>query len=191
MRRYIILQGLSGTAGGFLQIVSLIVYYVKLVLFGSTPRSVFGVKYGETSVAWGTLFPLTTLISVVGTCSFFCVAPQFTQFSDRIYDHLSNCQRPCLRHLLSLLPFIQVPLPLGIPTRNRYRRSVLPQGASTLVRRTLRRASMRGCLVLPFAGLQSESERCSRGCFDDCVDHLHGMSPSTLPFDNILTIVIV
>ncbi len=90
MCRYIVLQGLSGTAGGFLQIVSLIVYYVKLVLFGSTPRSVFGVKYGKSSVAWGTLFPFITLLSVIGTCSFVCVAPKFTRFSHRIYDHFSD-----------------------------------------------------------------------------------------------------
>ncbi|KAK2462387.1 hypothetical protein APHAL10511_005693 [Amanita phalloides] len=62
---YIILQGLSGSAAGFLQIVSLVVYYVKLFLFGSTPRSVYGVKYGASSVAWGTLFPVTTLLTVI------------------------------------------------------------------------------------------------------------------------------
>ncbi|KAJ7719773.1 hypothetical protein B0H14DRAFT_2278455, partial [Mycena olivaceomarginata] len=54
---YTILQGLSGTAGGFLQIVPLVVYYVKLFLLGSTPRSVYGIKYGARSVAWGTTFP--------------------------------------------------------------------------------------------------------------------------------------
>jgi hypothetical protein len=62
---YIILQGLSGTAGGFLQIVTLVVYYVKKFIFGSAPRSLYGVKYGMSSVAWGTLFPMITLISVI------------------------------------------------------------------------------------------------------------------------------
>ncbi|KAH7872085.1 uncharacterized protein C8R40DRAFT_1255595 [Lentinula edodes] len=62
---YIILQGLSGTAGGFLQIVPLAIYYVKLFLLGSTPRSVWGIKYGKRSVAWGTLFPNTTLLTVI------------------------------------------------------------------------------------------------------------------------------
>ncbi|KIL63152.1 hypothetical protein M378DRAFT_80198 [Amanita muscaria Koide BX008] len=62
---YIILQGLSGTAGGFLQIVTLVIYYVKLFIFGSTPRSVYDVKYGTSNVAWGTLFPMTTLLSVI------------------------------------------------------------------------------------------------------------------------------
>ncbi|KIK55038.1 hypothetical protein GYMLUDRAFT_249051 [Collybiopsis luxurians FD-317 M1] len=62
---YIILQGLSGAAGGFLQIVPLAIYYVKLYLLGSTPRSIWGIKYGTRSVAWGTLFPNTTLLTVI------------------------------------------------------------------------------------------------------------------------------
>ncbi|KAF8138105.1 hypothetical protein K438DRAFT_1638463 [Mycena galopus ATCC 62051] len=67
---YMILQGLSGAAGGFLQIVPLIVYYVKLFLLGSTPRSVYGIKYGARSVAWGTTFPGVTLLVVIGaSCS--------------------------------------------------------------------------------------------------------------------------
>ncbi|KAJ7100262.1 hypothetical protein B0H15DRAFT_936877 [Mycena belliarum] len=62
---YMILQGLSGTAGGFLQIVPLVVYYVKLILLGSTPRSVYGIKYGARSVSWGTTFPGVTLLVVI------------------------------------------------------------------------------------------------------------------------------
>ncbi|KAH8834007.1 hypothetical protein DL96DRAFT_1491150 [Flagelloscypha sp. PMI_526] len=62
---YVILQGLSGAAGGFLMIVPLIVYYVKLFILGSTPRSVFGIKFGARGVSWGTLFPNTTLIVVI------------------------------------------------------------------------------------------------------------------------------
>ncbi|THU93637.1 DUF221-domain-containing protein [Dendrothele bispora CBS 962.96] len=62
---YVILQGLSGAAGGFLQIVPLVIYYVKLYLLGSTPRSVWGIKYGARSVAWGTLFPGITLLTVI------------------------------------------------------------------------------------------------------------------------------
>ncbi|KAJ7728429.1 hypothetical protein DFH07DRAFT_851183 [Mycena maculata] len=62
---YMILQGLSGTAGGFLQIVPLVIYYVKLFLLGSTPRSIYGIKYGARSVAWGTTFPGVTLLVVI------------------------------------------------------------------------------------------------------------------------------
>lgn len=62
---YIILQGLSGTASGFLQAVPLIIYYVKLFLLGSTPRSIYTIKYTLRNVAWGTLWPVTTLLVVI------------------------------------------------------------------------------------------------------------------------------
>ncbi|RDB30694.1 Uncharacterized protein RSN1 [Hypsizygus marmoreus] len=62
---YVILQGLAGVAGGFLQIVPLIIYYVKLFILGSTPRSVYGIKYRLRDVAWGTAFPGVTLLVVI------------------------------------------------------------------------------------------------------------------------------
>ena len=63
--RYIILQGLSGTASGFLQAAPLVMYYLKLFVLASTPRSVHNVKYGTRSVSFGTLFPSTTLLVVI------------------------------------------------------------------------------------------------------------------------------
>ncbi|CAA7269965.1 unnamed protein product [Cyclocybe aegerita] len=71
---FILLQGLSGVAGGFLQIVPLIVYYVKLFLLGSTPRSVWGIKYGMGKVAWGTAFPGVTLLVVI-TLGYSIISP--------------------------------------------------------------------------------------------------------------------
>ncbi|GJJ15005.1 hypothetical protein Clacol_009277 [Clathrus columnatus] len=62
---YIILQGLSGTAGGFLAIVALILYYVKLFILGSTPRSIFNIKYVLQNLAWGTTYPGVTLLVVI------------------------------------------------------------------------------------------------------------------------------
>ncbi|KAG8960835.1 hypothetical protein FRC03_006078 [Tulasnella sp. 419] len=62
---YIILQGFTNTAGGLLQIVPLILYYVKLFLLGSTPRSIYNIKYVLRNVAWGTLFPSVSLITVI------------------------------------------------------------------------------------------------------------------------------
>lgn len=67
---YIILQGLSGTAGGFLQVVRLIIYYVKLFILGSTPRSVYDIKYVLGKVSWGTLFPTITLLVVICTFAY-------------------------------------------------------------------------------------------------------------------------
>lgn len=63
--RYVILQGLAGTAGGFLQIIPLLIHYVKLFILGSTPRAVYGIKYGLRNVAWGTTFPGVTLLVVI------------------------------------------------------------------------------------------------------------------------------
>jgi len=77
---YILLQGLSGVGGGFLQIVPLIVYYVKLYLLGSTPRAVWGIKYGKTSVAWGTLFPGITLLVVI-SLAYSTIAPIINGFA--------------------------------------------------------------------------------------------------------------
>jgi hypothetical protein len=71
---YIILQGLSGTAAGFLQLVTLILYYVKLIILGSTPRSIYGLKYGARSVAWGTLYPTITLLVVIAL-AYSIIAP--------------------------------------------------------------------------------------------------------------------
>jgi len=63
---YVILQGLTVSAGGFLAIVQLLLYYVMLLILGSTPRSICNIKFAPRSVAWGTLFPGITLITVIG-----------------------------------------------------------------------------------------------------------------------------
>ena len=71
---FIILQGLSGTAGGFLQAVPLALYYVKITLLGSTPRSVYKIKYSPRTSNWGTLFPSTTLLVVI-TFGYSIISP--------------------------------------------------------------------------------------------------------------------
>ncbi|KAI8969798.1 DUF221-domain-containing protein [Trametes punicea] len=71
---YIILQGLSGTASGFLQVVPLVLYYVKLFVLGSTPRSIYNIKYTLRSVAWGTLYPSITLLVVI-TIAYSIISP--------------------------------------------------------------------------------------------------------------------
>ncbi|KDQ31952.1 hypothetical protein PLEOSDRAFT_1074367 [Pleurotus ostreatus PC15] len=71
---YIVLQGLPGVAAGFLQIVPLAIYYVKLFILGSTPRAVYIIKYTCRNVQWGTLFPTTTLLVVI-TLGYSILAP--------------------------------------------------------------------------------------------------------------------
>lgn len=40
-------------------------YYLKLYVLGSTPRSIYNIKFGTRSVSFGTLFPSTTLLVVI------------------------------------------------------------------------------------------------------------------------------
>jgi hypothetical protein len=62
---YVLLQGLAGTASGFLQIGPLVVYYAKITLLASTPRSVYKIKYNPRTSEWGTLFPrMTQLVAI-------------------------------------------------------------------------------------------------------------------------------
>ncbi|KAL0959979.1 hypothetical protein HGRIS_011638 [Hohenbuehelia grisea] len=77
---YVVLQGLSGVAGGFLQIIPLILYYVKLFILGSTPRAVYNIKYGARNVAWGTLFPSVTLLVVIAL-GYSIIAPIINGFA--------------------------------------------------------------------------------------------------------------
>ena len=72
--RYVILQGLSGTAGGFLRVVPVVLYYVKMFLLASTPRAIYNVKYGPVTTNWGTLFPQTTLLVVI-TLGYSIISP--------------------------------------------------------------------------------------------------------------------
>ena len=62
---FVILQGLTATASVLLTLVPLIIYYVKLILLGSTPRSIFTIKYTMRNVQWGTLYPTITLLVVI------------------------------------------------------------------------------------------------------------------------------
>ncbi|KAH9917178.1 DUF221-domain-containing protein [Fomitopsis serialis] len=71
---FIILQGLSGTATGFLAYVTLAMYYVKLYLTGSTPRSIYNIKYKLRSVQWGATFPTVTLIVCI-TFAYSVISP--------------------------------------------------------------------------------------------------------------------
>lgn len=52
----------------------LIVYYVKLFLLGSTPRSVYTIKNTMRGVQWGTLFPSTSLLMVI-TLAYSVISP--------------------------------------------------------------------------------------------------------------------
>ncbi|GAA6060530.1 hypothetical protein JCM10212_005611 [Sporobolomyces blumeae] len=77
---YFVTVSFSGAAGNLLQIARIAIYYVKLVLLGSTPRSIFGIKYNMSPVYWGTLFPSMTLLTVIGL-TYSVIAPLVCGFA--------------------------------------------------------------------------------------------------------------
>ena len=77
---FIVLQGLLGTATGLLQAWPLVKYYAKLTLLGSTPRSVYDIKYSPRTSDWGTIFPDTTLLVVI-TFGYSVISPMINGFA--------------------------------------------------------------------------------------------------------------
>ena len=73
-------QGLLGTATGLLQAVPLAKYYAKMTLSGSTPRSVYGIKYSPRTSDWGTIFPSMTLLVVI-TFGYSVISPMINGFA--------------------------------------------------------------------------------------------------------------
>lgn len=129
VNRYIILQGLAGSAGGFLAIVQLAVYYVKLFILGSTPRSIYDIKFGPRSVAWGTLFPAITLLTVISQSVVNLWNPVANKLSSsRLLHHRPHHQRSRCSCFLPVLPTLQIPLlvPIHSTTGHGHWRLVLP-----------------------------------------------------------------
>lgn len=58
----VVTNGLSGAAGGLLQIGRLVVYYVKAFLLGGSPRALHKVRYTMPSVKFGQLYPGQLLV---------------------------------------------------------------------------------------------------------------------------------
>ena len=77
---FIMVHGLLGTSIGFLQAVPLVKYYIRITLFGSTPRSVYSIKYCPRTSKWGTLFPSTTLLVVI-TFGYSIISPMINGFA--------------------------------------------------------------------------------------------------------------
>lgn len=58
----------------------MILYYVKLILLGSTPRKVYTIKCTMRSVQWGTVFPNITLLTVI-SITYSIIAPLVAGFA--------------------------------------------------------------------------------------------------------------
>ncbi|KAK9898455.1 DUF221-domain-containing protein [Cystobasidium minutum MCA 4210] len=70
----VVTNGLSGAAGGILQIGRLIVYYVKAFLLGGSPRALHKVRYTMPSVKFGQLYPGQLLVVVIAL-AYSTIAP--------------------------------------------------------------------------------------------------------------------
>jgi hypothetical protein len=79
----------AGLAGSLLQVIPLALYYVKIILLGGTPRSMYSSKYSLRTPDWGTMFPSASIVAVIGRSD---VASELTR-SLVIFDHLSRYQR--------------------------------------------------------------------------------------------------
>ncbi|KAL4400225.1 phosphate metabolism protein 7 [Malassezia pachydermatis] len=77
---YVFLLGLSGAAGILLQIVPLILYYAKLFLLSSSPRTIWHLRNDMSAPAWGVLYGSTMLI-VVLALSYMVLAPVMNGFA--------------------------------------------------------------------------------------------------------------
>lgn len=83
---YVMTQA-AGSIGNLLQPVTLVIYLIKLILQGGTPRSVYNKKYSMQTPTWGQTFPAMTLLSVIGT------------YRDVfIKRHLTQCHRYLVRN---------------------------------------------------------------------------------------------
>lgn len=108
---------------------------MKLYILGSTPRSIYELKYGPQTVTWGTLFPSITLLVVIGAAIFIILAVLFDLTG--IYVERSWILNYCaynewlhIRHFFPVLCALQIPLLVGYGATDviRYGRTVLPQG---------------------------------------------------------------
>ena len=73
-------HGLLETAIGFLQAIPLAKYYIRITLFGSTPCSVYSIKYHPRMSKWGALFPSMTLLVVI-TFGYSIISPLINGFA--------------------------------------------------------------------------------------------------------------
>ncbi|KAF3384656.1 putative protein RSN1 [Penicillium rolfsii] len=77
---YIVLQGLSFSAGALLQIVGLILGKVLGKILDSTPRKMYNRWSGLAGLGWGTVYPAFTLLAVIGII-YSCIAPLVMGFA--------------------------------------------------------------------------------------------------------------
>lgn len=65
---YMILQGLSFSAGALLQIVGLLVGKILGYVLDTTPRKIYKRWSNLAGLSWGTIIPPISLLAVIGEC---------------------------------------------------------------------------------------------------------------------------
>lgn len=77
---YIVLQGLSFSAGALLQISGLILSKILGKFLDSTPRKMYTRWSNLAGLGWGTVYPVFTLLAVIGII-YSCIAPLVMGFA--------------------------------------------------------------------------------------------------------------
>ncbi|KAJ5397902.1 hypothetical protein N7509_006015 [Penicillium cosmopolitanum] len=77
---YIILQGLSFSAGALLQIAGLIIGKLLGKFLDNTPRKMYKRWSSLAGLGWGTVYPIFTLLTVIGII-YSCIAPLVMGFA--------------------------------------------------------------------------------------------------------------
>lgn len=70
---YIILQGLTFSAGALLQIAGLIISKLLGMILDNTPRKMYTRWATLSGMGWGTILPVLTNLVVIGTSIFSCI----------------------------------------------------------------------------------------------------------------------
>ena len=88
---FVIYMTFWGAASSFLQLVALIIYYVKLKILSSTPRTVWHLKNDMGAPQWGVLFPLSLLV-VIYALGYMVLQPIMNGFAAAAFFtyYLSN-----------------------------------------------------------------------------------------------------
>ena len=146
---FIMVQGVS--IDNWVQAWPFVKYYVKITLFGSSPRSVYDIKYSPRTSDWGTLYPKMTLLVVItfgysvispitngiAFVTFFLLYMLYKYLFTWVYDHPPSSDTgglffpKAIHHVFVALYVQQIALCIlfFLPLGNNNTPSAIPEGA--------------------------------------------------------------
>lgn len=77
---FLMLQGFSGGINALLQLPRFVLYYLKYLMFTSTPRQTHTLQTQMPNVQWGTLLPSITLLTII-SLAYAVIAPIICGFA--------------------------------------------------------------------------------------------------------------